>query len=134
MERLRNGEKAQRPSCRKPALALSGLLLVAPLMGTGCGKDAPQNATAAVACGQGESNVEIGRLGISVKGHCAGSEVDSVDIKMPCGSSRPQERCTLTLPVPGEATFVRSGKAEPLAIVVTETDMGAVVEINRKNI
>ncbi|MFH0884410.1 MAG: hypothetical protein V1861_01750 [Candidatus Micrarchaeota archaeon] len=136
MNRLRNGGKIPTPAGKTSALALSGLLLVAPIMGAGCdsGRDMPQNARTEVSCNRSESKVKVGWMELSVKGHCTGEEVDNVDIKMPCGSRRFQESCTLKLPVPGTASIVRGRDSARIEIVVTDNGNGAAVEINRKNI
>jgi len=135
MNRLKNRENKPAPAGRTPALALSGLLLVAPLIGAGCdsGGESPQSAKAEVTCSLSQAKAKVGWVEVSVKGNCSGNEVDSVDIRMPCGSKRFQESCTLSLPVPGAASLVRGRVSVPIEIVVTDNGDGASVEINRRN-
>ncbi len=116
------------------ASAISGFLLVAPLMAC-----TPQTAVtqekAELSCQAGglrEDTMQVGGVSVKAKANCEGESVRSVNLSMPCGSKRFQESCTLTLAVPGEASVVRGRNKVPLDIRVVEGQGSASVEVKRK--
>jgi hypothetical protein len=132
------GGKVKSASGAKLAPVLSGLLLVAPAFGTGCAAErgALQEARAEVTCQQSEKTLELGGLDVTVSGHCDEDGVSKVDVRMPCGSRRFQESCTLTLPVPGTATLKRGREFIPVEIsaIGNRGTPSVVVEIKRKTL
>lgn len=95
-------EGANRGAAGLSKVALAGMLLVAPIAGVGgCsgGRAAPASASVELSCEAGggtEAEVELAGLKASVRGSCEGGEVGSVEVRMPCGSARFQERCSVT--------------------------------------
>jgi len=140
MKRLSGKENAvETPGKRLlPGMALAGMLLVSPLIGaTGCSEGAPQPAAARVelscAGGRGsEAEVGLGPLKAMVRSNCDGESVESVDVRLPCGSARFQERCTISIPVPGTAIFTRGSSKPPIEISAHEENGGAVVGLKRR--
>jgi len=132
--KVRN-ENRTKNSTGRVAIALSALLAAAPLA-EGCRQAEPTQSSVTLTCERSDSRpqrtVNAGYVELALTGRCGPEGVEEVDVKMPCGSNRFEESCTLTLSVPGEVTFKRGSREgiRRLEISVSEGEgASAVVEV-----
>ncbi len=136
LEKNRSADRGNSYATKRRAAVLSGFLLASSMMVGACdsGRSEATEARATVSCESKAHRLELRSVGIRIQGNCEGDEVTSVDINMPCGGPRFQQRCTLTLPVPSSLSFKRGRDAAPLEIAVKDSENEAEVEIGRKTL